>query len=189
MKKLMILAAVAAVASCAQAASYVWCSTTPLFDPGQTENYLPSGTSAYLFDASQVSQADLLGIVLASQEDWMTRAIAGTEAKTTGDVTSINETSFDREQETGTEWQAYFALVYSDGNASHLYVSELVDARALEMGATTLTFEQSGTYSKILREADEGFSDPGWYAIPEPTSGLLLLLGVAGLALRRRRTA
>jgi len=27
----------------------------------------------------------------------------------------------------------------------------------------------------------------GWTAAPEPTSGLLLLLGVAGLALRRRR--
>jgi len=27
----------------------------------------------------------------------------------------------------------------------------------------------------------------GWYAVPEPTSGLLLLLGVAGLALKRKR--
>ena len=187
MKKLMILAAVAAVASCARAASYVWCSMTPLFDPGQTENYLPSGTSAYLFDAAQVSQADLLGIVLASQEDWMTRAIAGSEAQTTGDVTSINETSFDREQETGTEWKAYFALVYSNGNASHLYVSELVDTTALEM-PTTITFMDSGTNSKNMWKADS-FSGPGWYAIPEPTSGLLLLLGVAGLALKRRRAA
>ena len=27
-----------------------------------------------------------------------------------------------------------------------------------------------------------------WSAVPEPTSGLLLLLGVAGLALKRKRT-
>lgn len=31
------------------------------------------------------------------------------------------------------------------------------------------------------------FQDAGWQSVPEPTSGLLLLIGVAGLALRRRR--
>ena len=31
------------------------------------------------------------------------------------------------------------------------------------------------------------FSASGWTAAPEPTSGLLLLIGVAGLALRRKR--
>jgi len=39
--------------------------------------------------------------------------------------------------------------------------------------------------------SDDGFSSSGdvgaWKTIPEPTSALLMLLGVAGLALRRRR--
>jgi len=36
--------------------------------------------------------------------------------------------------------------------------------------------------------AATSYSSAGWYtAVPEPTSGLLLLIGMAGLALRRRR--
>ena len=31
------------------------------------------------------------------------------------------------------------------------------------------------------------FSGAGWYAVPEPTSGLLMLVGLAGLALCRKR--
>ena len=36
--------------------------------------------------------------------------------------------------------------------------------------------------------ASAGYTGAGWYtAVPEPTSGLLMLLGMAGLALRRGR--
>jgi len=40
------------------------------------------------------------------------------------------------------------------------------------------------------RVDDDGtgaYSGDGWYAIPEPTSGLLLLIGMAGLVLKRKR--
>ena len=40
------------------------------------------------------------------------------------------------------------------------------------------------------KEQDYGnatYTTGGWYSVPEPTSGLLLLLGVAGLALRRKQ--
>ena len=33
----------------------------------------------------------------------------------------------------------------------------------------------------------QGVFAPSFYAVPEPTSGLLMLLGIAGLALRRKR--
>ena len=73
-------------------------------------------------------------------------------------------------------------------------------------GAVNATLTGSGTFT-LLGEADkpaetvlgfsdgQGFSnfagfgdgDGKWQTVPEPTSGLLLLIGVAGLALRRRR--
>ena len=41
--------------------------------------------------------------------------------------------------------------------------------------------------SDALGNAEAGFDAGTWTAVPEPTSGLLLLLGVAGLALKRKR--
>ena len=49
-------------------------------------------------------------------------------------------------------------------------------------GALATSFKNDGAYT------DEGFMVANTpVAVPEPTSGLLLLLGVAGLALRRKR--
>ena len=49
----------------------------------------------------------------------------------------------------------------------------------------------SGTVSGFDENPDLIFNvsaaDAEWKSVPEPTSGLLLLIGVAGLALRRRR--
>jgi len=47
----------------------------------------------------------------------------------------------------------------------------------------------SGTYKDTtgLQFSNLGTQQANWTAVPEPTSGLLMLLGMAGLALRRRR--
>ena len=50
---------------------------------------------------------------------------------------------------------------------------------------SSLNNEYSTMKEKFVVMSD--FSSASWQSIPEPTSGLLLLIGVAGLALRRRR--
>ena len=69
-----------------------------------------------------------------------------------------------------TNYSFYFTSTDADGNT---YKSETVTATALGTGFGSITFEGGGTWTAA--------------AVPEPTSGLLLLLGVAGLALKRKR--
>ena len=54
------------------------------------------------------------------------------------------------------------------------------------------SYYMAGTMSgDAAKSASGGYQGAGWYTassnVPEPTSGLLMLLGVAGLALKRKR--
>lgn len=76
---------------------------------------------------------------------------------------------FDSDLFVGDEtYNFYFTSTDAAGNT---YQSETVAATALSVGSGSFSFEGNGT----------------WTAVPEPTSGLLFLLGVAGLALKRRK--
>lgn len=81
---------------------------------------------------------------------------------------------------------SYFAVVYDAATiaeAKNYIMSAVVSVTTPEGGATaSLAFgAMSGTASS------NKFLNSSWTAVPEPTSGLLALLGFAGLALRRRR--
>ena len=82
---------------------------------------------------------------------------------------------------------AYFAQLDSD--QSYYYFVELVNESGL-MGYYSLG--QYGDLQAYIASADlqilpqSAWGETQYKAIPEPTSGLLLLLGVAGLALRRK---
>ena len=70
-----------------------------------------------------------------------------------------------------------FQFSLDEGYASDIYslgISEGGDGISLVSG-------------KELNSDWGAFQDAGWQSVPEPTSGLLLLLGVAGLALKRKR--
>ena len=87
-----------------------------------------------------------------------------------------------------------------DGTANNTtYYAQLVmtDAAGNTIKSEMAQFvtDSSATYGEINFSTGQKFATTtakidyagGWVAAPEPTSGLLLLLGVAGLALKRKR--
>ena len=184
MKELLILAAVVCAAIASQAAAFTWKSYTGqyVYEAGSSTKL--AGATAYLFDQSVVSQATLVEAILGggSITDYTSRSQA-----TTTSTGAISATNFDGGT-VGSTLNAYFAIVSGD----NIFISTSASDVASEVGTGALTFKGLSTPSKaeaIEFTSTASYAGAGWYtsAVPEPTSGLLMLLGMAGLALRRRR--
>lgn len=182
MKKMMVALVAVAFAAVAQAAAFNWTSSgtnaSKTFYGSDTQTTI-AGTMVYLFDAAVVSQND---IITGLRDN-----------KTIGDFTSVKSQTLDANSRlTATEFSygeagpvySYFMAIVQD---DFVFVSNSVSAQGQSSATASVTFSGIKTQTQNnLGTAD--YSTAGWYqTVPEPTSGLLMLLGMAGLALRRRR--
>ena len=182
MKKLMVVASAAMVAALANAASIEWAVVGVKNGYDKGTDLVASG-SAYLFNAggddtlwaSQV--AAITALVAAGDFEGLETASIGTASWDTGDQLYFGDgtiTPF-----SGGDKANLFAVVLTK-NQDWGYVTEV---------ATSAPW--SGIGSVPLYWEDESVRSAGsasWTQVaPEPTSGMLLLLGMGALALRRRR--
>ena len=105
------------------------------------------------------------------------------EALTTATVTSgtisSKNTAFDVASAVAeTTYDFYFVITTTSGGKEVSYTSAIKSAKASDTGTTGIAF---GNMASGTQAAG------AWVAVPEPTSGLLMLLGIAGLALKRKR--
>ena len=197
MKKIMMAAAVVGMAIASQAANCKWGSTgiyvpvvkTPASGEAAAVYYQANASTyavqAYVFEFanaadysaySSKSSADLYAAFTGDGFANSTAADVGTTSAVGGAVTVTGKIDY------GETDKAYAVIIYTfdqnkDGTADFYYAAAKESAEAAGLSGVTT--------SKILVTTKNDVS--AWQSVPEPTSGLLLLLGVAGLALRRRR--
>ena len=182
MKKIMMAAAIVCAAVSSQAAVANWGATAANIYNGAGDASAKWAGTAYVFDASTITQAALYEM-FASGTAFDSLSIASLTVNASGAITGTNG-QFSYGEQSGGDYSFFFVLVEDD----RIYLSKTVTAAAnASATAKSLTFGSQLAGSKLT---SEGFSTPGQWAtaaVPEPTSGLLLLLGVAGLALKRKR--
>ena len=188
MKKLIVAFAAVAMGVVANAASYSWSSAGSFFDGTGTTGKMSDGTAVYLMFESVYSQSALVS-------DFAAGGISTGKAITSDSISSAKLNGGDTisfTYDTTANQTAYMAIVYGD----RLFVSSTTSADYMAVGDGSIAFASqayltryNNTSNTLLpdNQASAGYAGAGWYAVPEPTSGLLLLLGMAGLALKRKR--
>ena len=196
MKKLLIVAAIAATASFAHAGAYTWGFTSAMDEePGQSGSYLDGGTAMlFLGTIAQTATGEGSGIDAKYNLDFTGLTHIATAGQDAGNY-DFGVTAYDPSNVSDAiddqGGQAYTLILFKDSGVTDYenyegYYYVVTGSSIKSSDPITL-----GVYAD-LSSSDPVMSD-AWVtaaipeAIPEPTSGLLLLLGMAGLALKRKR--
>ena len=182
MKKLMLMAVAVAASIAANAAAVNWSSSSMTLPSGGAAGTAVTG---YLF--------------VVNEATYNTYAAYTDAAKLSNDIYAAYKGSLESGYDAkGATKKSIVKLTdgveYASGDSVYavLLYTTTQDAKDYYMGnygVATLESSQDLTVSGFGSYLGGGTSGTAtsWQSVPEPTSGILLLLGMAGLALKRKR--
>ncbi len=169
MKKLLVLAALVVAGVAANAASFKWTGANIYGADTSTKFNGTAAIYAYL-DTATVADAVKVVDVFVVSGTIKSDAVGTATGFTYNWTDAVGNSNYN------------FYMVIEDGgktfDSSASDPSKVVVGKAAATATTTVAFAN-------MQTATQNASN--WAAVPEPTSGLLLLLGMAGLALKRKR--
>lgn len=200
MKKLLIAACAVALATVVEAASATWNSGTLYYAAGAdggigTSKITTANTvQGYYFN---VSEALYTAITASFSQEDVFKAFTADGASSTlkyGDFAAVTVNKTGSNLATGTlalkDTNSYSSgdtvygvliYTYTDATYGDMYV-----ANAGEMTFASASNKSLNNMANTFGGNATAANNNGWQSVPEPTSGLLLLLGMAGLALKRK---
>ena len=188
MKKLIVAAAVVCTAVVTQAATFLWTSSAQAYGPAVANLtvpgvYAPGTATTDRMKAEGTSQG------ITWTYTMILTATVGTDVSVSdpivGTITSYSSNKFNQ-----SITSDFFELPTDDSTKNYAWDIVITGTKTVGEDVYTITSDHITGNRDFTSLSNTSISTavPGqWTVTPEPTSGLLLLLGAAGLALKRKR--